>query len=570
MELQLHGARIDGVSNRGERRILAELERARNHPAAKDWVVLHSVRIKPYASSNGGEVDVVVIMPDQHAVVLLEIKGHESVEELGERIQVRYQDGSRKDPLAQVDKARSAVLSILQQARRERHVREDAFVHVVTGVLLPFATLNASGGIPWDRSQVVDERGINAGIVEAIVKMAEYGASGRQSPASPLHPQMRSFLRDLFQPRFEPTFDPRSQVEAAEREALELTRQQSQVIDSIFDNDHRPHVIHGPAGSGKTVLAVDLLCRYQDEHPGERVLFLCFNAFLAQKVQALSDGRFEASTIHKFMSDITPNMSTQTERASADYLERILPERATMVALEDEIKYDLIVLDEYPDAFSDQVLTFLDCLLEGGFAEGRWHFLGDVQQDIFKRDVRARLSAFEERYCPDRGPYRMTLNENLRNTRQIAELGRHILRDPHIRAVRPDGAPVETSGYTELQPALEREVRRWLALGYRPSEIVVITPESSAVDVVVDGHPVQVISNVDEDATFGSTTARKYKGCESPVVVLVDPQDTPATGDEHRRQLAYVAVTRAKHGLSVLYRTDRRSAFDALWSPGAQ
>ncbi|WP_161882814.1 nuclease-related domain-containing DEAD/DEAH box helicase [Deinococcus alpinitundrae] len=568
MELQLHGARIDDVSNRGERRILGELERSRSHPAAKDWVVLHSVRIKPYAYSNGGEVDVVVIMPDQHAVVLLEIKGHESVEEQGERIQVRYQDGSRKDPLAQVDKARGAVLSILQQARRERQIRDDAFVHVVTGVLLPFATLGASGGIPWDRSQIVDERGINAGLVEAIVRMAEYGASGRQPPASPLHPQMRSFLRDLFQPRFQPAFDPRSQVEAAEREALELTRQQAQIIESIFENDHRPHVIHGPAGSGKTVLAVDLLCRYRDEHPEERILFLCFNAFLAQKVQASSDGRFEASTIHKFMSDITRNMFTRSERDSADYLERILPERAALVALDEEIKYDLIVLDEYPDAFSDQVLTFLDCLLEGGFAEGRWHFLGDVQQDVFKRDVRERLSAFEKRYCPARAPYRMTLNENLRNTRQIAELGRRILRDPHIRAVRPDGVSVETSGYAALQPALQREVRRWLALGYRPSEIVVITPVPSQIDVTVDGHTIQRISSVDGEAALGSTTARKYKGCESPVVVLVDPQDTPATDDEHRRQLTYVAVTRAKHGLSVLYRTDRRAAFDALWSSG--
>lgn len=562
MELQLHCGRIGDVGNRGERRVLTELEGVGEHPIAKDWIVLHSVRIKPHTSSNGGEVDLAVIMPGRHTVVLLEIKGHESVEERGERVLVRYQDGLRKDPLEQVDRARGDVLSILQQARRDGRLREH--VHVATGVLLPFATLGNAGGIPWDRRQIVDEREMQGGIVEAIQRVAEYGAPDHRTSGA-LHPQAQAFLREQFQPRFQPTFDPRSLIEAAEREALELTEQQSRVIDSVFENDHRPHVVHGPAGSGKTVLAMDLLHRYGREFPGERRLFLCYNTFLAQKAQGMSEGLFEVSTVHKFMMDLTKGLFSSAQKNAPNFFDELLPEKATLVVWEEEITYDLIVLDEYPDAFSPPILTFLDSLLAGGFAEGRWHFLGDVQQDIFKRDVSGRFAAFEEQYCKGRVPYRMTLRENLRNTRQIANLGRRILRDDHIRPVRADGAPIEITGYQDLPAAVEREVRRWSSAGYLPSEIVVLTPDSAPVDVTVSGHTIRVLSSVEENSVLGLTTARKYKGCESPVVILVDPQAVSCTNDEHLRQLTYVAVTRAKHGLSVLYRRDQKSGFDSLF-----
>ena len=563
MELQLHTGRIGEVDNKGERRVLAELERVREHPVAKGWVVLHSVRIKPSRSPNGGEVDLVVLMPGINAVVLLEIKGHESVEKRDERVLVRYQDGSRKDPLAQVDRARGDILSILKEARRDGQIR--TAVHVATGVLLPFATLGDAGGVSWDRSQIVDEREMRGGIVEAIRRIAEYGRSGM--PAEPIHPQAQAFIRDQFQPRFQPTHDPRSMIDAAEREALELTEQQSRVIDSIFENDHHPHIVHGPAGSGKTVLAMDLLHRYHRENPEDRILFLCFNTFLSQKAQGMSKSVFEAATIHKFMTDMAKHLCTSTDRSAPNFLNEILPEKATLAALEAEIEYDMIVLDEYPDAFTEPVLLFLDTILHGGFAKGRWHMLGDIQQDIFSRDVSRRFAMFENQYCEGRKPYRLTLRENLRNTRQIADLGRRVVRDEKIRPVRSDGAPVEVHGYQNLPEALEREVKRWLTAGYLPPEIVVLAPEAESVNVTVNGHAIQVLSNVEELSSVGLTTARRYKGCEAQVAILIDPQATPAKDEEHLRQLTYVAVTRAKHGLSVLYRTDQRTDFRALFDP---
>jgi Nuclease-related domain/UvrD-like helicase C-terminal domain/AAA domain len=561
MELQLHCERIADLANRGERRVLAELERVRDHPAARDWVVLHSVRIKPDRSPNGGEVDLVILIPGASTVVLLEIKGHESVEERDDRIFVRYQDGSRKDPLVQVDRARGDILSILSEARRKETVR--THVHVVTGVLLPFATLGKAGGVSWDRRQIVDEREMQEGIVEAIARVAGYATEG--TVPQPLHPQAQAFVRDQFQPRFQPAHDPRSMIEAAEREALELTQQQSDVIDSIFDNDHIPHVVHGPAGSGKTVMAMDLLHRYLRENPGARVLYLCYNAFLSQKARHMADGLFEADTIHKFMSDIALHLCKPAERDAPDFLKNILPEKAALAADEEQITYDLVVVDEYPDIFEDPYLFFLDTIIEGGFAEGRWHFLGDVQQDIFKRDVGERFAAFEQNHGNGRALYRKVLRENLRNTRQIAELGRRIVKDDRIRALRADGAPVEIHGYSHLPEALEREVKRWLGAGYQPSEIVVISPEAASMDVTVGGHAIRVLSSVEESSPLGLTTARRFKGCETQVVILVDPQAISTEDEEQLRQLTYVAVTRAKHGLSVLYRTEDRAKFDALF-----
>ena len=62
-------------------------------------------------------------------------------------------------------------------------------------------------------------------------------------------------------------------IDEAEDFQVAMTQSQARVLNSLGDN-HR-QVVTGPAGSGKTVVALEFAKRRVAK--GERVLFVCFN-----------------------------------------------------------------------------------------------------------------------------------------------------------------------------------------------------------------------------------------------------------------------------------------------------
>ncbi|HCW87532.1 MAG TPA: hypothetical protein DGT53_05785, partial [Dialister sp.] len=90
----------------------------------------------------------------------------------------------------------------------------------------------------------------------------------------------------LLMPEFRFTRTISSTNLTAQPTIVRLTRQQGAVLD--FLEDQRTCAIHGPAGTGKTVLAVEKARRLAEE--GRKVLYLCYNEFLLDHIRRENQG----------------------------------------------------------------------------------------------------------------------------------------------------------------------------------------------------------------------------------------------------------------------------------------
>src|SRR5918997_5836857 len=107
-------------------------------------------------------------------------------------------------------------------------------------------------------------------------------------------------LDRLFEPQVELRPLLRRQISEEATELVQLTRRQFDVLDHL--RGVRRASIGGPAGSGKTMLAVEKARRLEQE--GFRVLLLCFNQPLARHLAAQLEpesrtGRLDVYTFHE-------------------------------------------------------------------------------------------------------------------------------------------------------------------------------------------------------------------------------------------------------------------------------
>jgi superfamily II DNA or RNA helicase len=100
-------------------------------------------------------------------------------------------------------------------------------------------------------------------------------------------------------------------IKYQEEKFVELTSIQMGIIDAIEEN--KRIIIHGAAGTGKTLVAKQMAMRLYDQ--GDSVLFLCFNRLLANKIRESINLRevdpeeFQVTTFHSIARQIILSMT---------------------------------------------------------------------------------------------------------------------------------------------------------------------------------------------------------------------------------------------------------------------
>lgn len=126
---------------------------------------------------------------------------------------------------------------------------------------------------------------------------------------------------------------------------MELDCQQLEVFDRLMSN--RRIRVHGPAGSGKTVLARQ--CAIKESCEGRKVLYLCYTEPLAKWLShGFETERIRVNTVKKFAAgllkhsgEITSFPKTTEEWMSTPY--------SAINIIPDESPWDTIVIDEAQD-----------------------------------------------------------------------------------------------------------------------------------------------------------------------------------------------------------------------------
>ena len=465
------------------------------------------------------EADFVVLIPGV-GVGVVEVKGGLVWTIDGEWISRdgRGVDHSIKDPMWQAQKAGFTIRSfVVGQA-----VRWPAWVPVV---VLPDTTL-PRGFAPADS----DRKDWIDGLDDLAARLSAAIYTGDSPNIDKLTAVLETRL---------PKPPAHAVAELATDRADLITRDQYAILRAVRTND-RILVTGGP-GTGKTWLALEHA--RQETLRGARVAVLCYNRGLAVHLQrralALPEDQRPAliGTLHEVAVDWT---GTEVPADADSEFWDALPAKLQAAAGGVEDRFDLVIVDEAQD-FREEWWPAVLSLLEDPEA-GPLVAFGDEDQELYGRGVWG-LPAFE-----------VTLEENIRNTVQIAEVLQQVTgEDQKCRgATGPEPMFLPCAEDAVLDVA-DQAVQALLRDGqYRPGDIAVLTthrrhPEHSR--RLVELGPLGFADSLVGTDEVAYCTVKGFKGLERPAVVLA------VNGfheEAERENLLRVGVSRACHQLVVV------------------
>ena len=490
----------------------------------------------------------------------------------------------------------------LRRRLAKRH-SELAGIPFWSAVCFPFIEFRESSP-EWTEWQVIDSRALRerpiARLLEGVLdharsRLVERRAAWYQPERGEPTPEQCEALVHILRPDFEFFESPKSRHLRLEEEVRHYTEEQFEALDAI---DLNPRIVFdGPAGTGKTLLAIEAARRAVSR--GRRVLLVCFNRplgrWLQEEVAGLGRG-VTARTLHEHLRVLAGIQPTREQRCRQAFWQEELPAMALDALLAREGRreiYDEIVLDEAQDVLRRSYLEVLDLGLNGGLAGGHWRFFGDFRwQRIYDPDalsVEEFLEPPAEALAAGATPVsaaRCALLINCRNTPRVAALAVAAGRvTPGYKRVRrpDDNVEPEIRWYEdgEQQLTLLRAVLTQLREdGYQAPSIAVLSPHGNEhcaaaqlteqpwrdrltplvrepgeeeEEEVGDWLAACIPSDLDAvDLHSGKTrysSIYRFKGLEAPAVVITDVE---ALGTPSERSLFYVGCTRALERLVIL------------------
>lgn len=508
---ELTDAELDALPSAAEAKIYREFVKDTS-PGTEGWLVVHSLGLanhdrKPYA-----EMDFLVLTPERY--VGLEVKGGRVSCHDGRWTFTDRNGHTNQKPESPIDQAKGAVFALRDFLRRKIPVTYFKF-----GFASVFPDIDTSAspfGTEWGEIPIYSRKDMAHPISAFVNRVLSYWA-GKHAGFCDISPYHQQLIKDLILPDFDLKPVRWERYIELEKTINCLTEQQYKLLG--FAKDIPRFAVRGPAGSGKTFLALEDCHRLANS--GRSVLYICSREDFKRYVEdVLIPNRFVG-----LKNDDRFHMCSNEQLPSKD------------------ARFDAIVVDEAQD-FMDNG-NFLKLLehMKGGAANGLFHIYFDDRQVV-------RYSSFDQNFLPwlkaEYGFVPLELSHNCRNVGTIVD-GTTFLTG--VDAGTPlvtssPGDPVQTFKYdtpASLVADISVEVARLLHPDedLKVSDIVVLAEAKSVCNVLmalkVEWPNLRVFQSAD------------FKGMEAEYAICV-------LGDEDgcfNELESYVGMTRAKKGLSI-------------------
>jgi hypothetical protein len=364
------------------------------------------------------------------------------------------------------------------------------------------------------------------------------------------------------------------------RDVLQVMDLQQEAIARTLGEGHR--LVHGPAGSGKTMLLIYRAVHLQAAaRPDKPILVLCYNKALADRIDEILRLKgvgptVQVRTFHSWASELvrTYQLGRVNHLHGEEFFEAVAGLACDGIAASrvPQGQYTALLIDEAHDLADDWIAAAVKMVDP---ATKSLLVLYDDAQSIYQK--KRRKLSFAKLGVEARGRTEI-LKINYRNTREVLTLalecarpilqGSELADDDNVPLVVPESGgrsgPVPVlhrfdNVQSELRAVVEK-VNELQAEGRRLRDIVVIGrhwwPLEKLRGRLADAGIPAVLTKerrredkLDDAVTL--TTLHSSKGLEFPVVLLVTLQLLDAREEQFAEEirLLYVGMTRATHEL---------------------
>ena len=344
--------------------------------------------------------------------------------------------------------------------------------------------------------------------------------------------EAKRLLREVFCPEFN-IFPPAGFEHDLKKMVFHrLLKEQQNILNYLVEQ--KTAVINGAAGTGKTMIAVEKAMRHASN--GERVLFLCYNAYLKEYLaDTFKHQNIDYLTISGFACKLCGTEQPDYKRACDKILD---------MYLSGTFPYVHVIVDEGQDFGMDNIeeADILQCIhdtvMDNDEVDGTFYVFYDKLQLIQSKQIPKYISDAD---C------KLTLYRNCRNTENIA-----------ITSLKPisERSPKLFEGAVKGIPANIHFVSEEDAVATKIENIINRLKAENISDIVILTCKTEDKSTLAKCAQNGKyknvkfTSCRKFKGLEADAVILIDVDEN--VFKENQKLLFYVGTSRARLVLDIV------------------
>ena len=520
-------------SSEGECLVYEALSKLNN-----EYVVFHSYRWLGEINQrrSEGEADFVVLHP-QKGILSIEVKAGSIAFNNGNWIQINRHTKESKiiDPVGQAAESQYRIQNYLR-----RHFNGQIPV-VGRAVWFPSVSIHDKITLPLEvnRDSIFD-----VGSLDNPAKNLDKAFSywklnlGVRGTELCIH-DFKNVIK-LLMPSFKIVESVASTAFESKRSYIQMMRQQASILN--FLQEQPTAVIHGPAGTGKTMLAIEKANMLASK--GEKVLYLCFNEFLVSYLKEhYKDTGIIFHNIRSLAEELMPHVECSISEIIPRFTEYFQNEYDDCLW-----SYNNVVIDEGQD-IPESILEHISILTD--MLNGHYYVFYDKNQYIMMHKSTHWLDTF--------GDCRLVLYKNCRNTAEIARtIGttvENIKKDVYINdlsGIIPKGSFYKTP--KELIAVVSDFVTRMLQDKLKVEDVVILTIDSVKNSMLQNNMHIGSIpiSTTPKKGHILFTSVRKFKGLEAKAILLIDIY-VDKLDDELHKRLIYVGCSRASTYLQMAF-----------------
>lgn len=520
-------------SSEGECLVYEALSKLNN-----EYVVFHSYRWLGEINQrrSEGEADFVVLHP-QKGILSIEVKAGSIAYYNGNWIQTNRHTKESKiiDPVGQAAESQYRIQNYLR-----RHFNGQIPV-VGRAVWFPSVSIHDKITLPLEVNRdIIFDVGSLDNPAKDLDKAFSYWKLNLGVRGTELCIHDFKNVIKLLMPSFKIVESVASTAFESKRSYIQMTRQQASILN--FLQEQPTAVIHGPAGTGKTMLAIEKANMLASK--GEKVLYLCFNEFLVSYLKEhYKDTGIIFHNIRSLAEELMPHVECSISEIIPRFTEYFQNEYDDCLW-----SYNNVVIDEGQD-IPESILANISILTD--MLNGHYYVFYDKNQYIMMHKSTRWLDTY--------GDCRLVLYKNCRNTAEIARtIGttvENIKKDVYINdlsGIIPKGSFYKTP--KELIAVVSDFVTRMLQDKLKVEDVVILTIDSVKKSMLQNNMHIGSIpiSTTPKKGHILFTSVRKFKGLEAKAILLIDIY-VDKLDDELHKRLIYVGCSRANTYLQMAF-----------------